>query len=405
MVNFGVIFFVGVGAITVCVLTAPTEMNGYGWDILPASIVAISLSAIFGWSLAYPTARLRTDYFAIVTISLGEILKLLLTAEPLLRTGPTASAIGLGSYPLPFKEWWFCGSGVDTGVGLEFISPDSCRSATTELDSPALFISEILNLGEPAPYSFLLAIICLFSVILIWYLLETILSSPWGRILKAIREDEEVAQHHGHNVLIHKAASLSLGAAIAALAGVLWAWKLTGVSPSFMSPSSTTFLVWAAFIIGGATNNKGMIIGSSIIVLMEFVFNVLVVANSPDAPLYAISNSIDSTFIWFVTDQWEVTKVFFLIFLAGLFLRLRGMTEIGVWGIIVFLFTAIMMNSDRALDTATNYAGEVTISGGGMVYVKLMLIGMLMLYSLKFNSKGLLPEVPSRPERNFGDDI
>ena len=154
-----------------------------------------------------------------------------------------------------------------------------------------------------------------------------------------------------------------------------------------------------------ATNNKGMIIGSSIIVLMEFVFNVLVVANSPDAPLYAISNSIDSTFIWFVTDQWEVTKVFFLIFLAGLFLRLRGMTEIGVWGIIVFLFTAIMMNSDRALDTATNYAGEVTISGGGMVYVKLMLIGMLMLYSLKFNSKGLLPEVPSRPERNFGDDI
>ena len=50
MVNFGVIFFVGVGAITVCVLTAPTEMNGYGWDILPASIVAISLSAIFGWS-------------------------------------------------------------------------------------------------------------------------------------------------------------------------------------------------------------------------------------------------------------------------------------------------------------------------------------------------------------------
>ena len=405
MVNFGVIFFVGVGAITVCVLTAPTEMNGYGWDILPASIVAIFLSAMFGWSLAYPTARLRTDYFAIVTISLGEILRLLLTAEPLLRTGPTASAIGLGSYPLPFKEWWFCGSGVDTGIGLEHISPDSCKSATPELESPALFISEILNLGEPAPYSFLLAIICMSTVILIWYLLETILSSPWGRILKAIREDEEVAQHHGHNVIMHKAASLSLGAAIAALAGVLWAWKLTGVGPSFMSPASTTFLVWAAFIIGGATNNKGMIIGSFVIVLMEFVFNVLVVANSPDAPLYAISNRIDSVFIWLVTDQWQVTKVFFFISLTGLFLRLRAMTEIGVWGVIVFLFTAIMMNSDRALETATNYAGEVTISGGGMVYVKLMLIGMLMLYSLKFNSKGLLPEVPTRPERNFGDDI
>ena len=404
MVNFGVVFFVGVGAITVCILTAPTEMNGYGWGILPAAIVAILLSASFGWALAYPTARLRTDYFAIVTISIGEILRLLLSAEPLLRTGPTASAIGLGSYPLPLKELWFCGPGIETGRGKQFISPDSCRVATPELDSPSLFISDILNLGDPAPYSLFLAVVCLISVLLVWFLLETLLSSPWGRVLKAIREDEDVAQHHGHDVLTHKAASLSLGAAIAALAGILWAWKLTGLSPSFMSPSSTTFLVWAAFIIGGATNNKGMVVGSFIIVLMEYVFNVLVVASSPDLPLYEIAGKIDGTFIWLVTEQWEVTTAFAAIFLIGIVTRLGNLAEIGAWGAIVFSFTAVMMEGERAIDSATNYAGEISISGGSMVYVKLLLVGSLMMFSLKYNPKGMLPEVPARPGKPSGGD-
>ena len=404
MVNFGVIFFVGVSAITVCVLTAPKEMNGYGWDILPAALVAITLSACFGWSLAYPTARLRTDYFAIVTISLGEIVKLLLSAEPILRTGPTKSAIGLGSYPLPLKDWWFCGSGVETGPNMEFASANDCRSSTYSLSSPSERVSEILSLGEPAPYSFFLAIVCLISVIVVWILLQRLLSSPWGRILKAIREDEEVAQHHGHDVLRNKAASLALGAAIAGLAGVLWAWKLTGISPAFMSPASTTFLVWAAFIIGGSANNKGMIIGAMIIVMMEYVFNVLVVASSPDLPLYETANEIDRVFVWFVTEQWEVTAAFASIAFIGILFRGSRISEFGFWGALVFAFTALLMQGERSLASATNYAGEVTISGAGMAYIKLVLIGSLMLFSLKYNPKGMLPEVPMRPERpNRGD--
>lgn len=404
MVNFGVIFFVGVSAITVCVLTAPKEMNGYGWDILPAALVAITLSACFGWSLAYPTARLRTDYFAIVTISLGEIVKLLLSAEPILRTGPTKSAIGLGSYPLPLKDWWFCGSGVETGPNMEFVNANACMSSTYSLSSPSERISEILSLGEPAPYSFFLAFVCLISVTVVWIMLQRLLSSPWGRILKAIREDEEVAQHHGHDVLRNKAASLALGAAIAGLAGVLWAWKLTGISPAFMSPASTTFLVWAAFIIGGSANNKGMIIGAMIIVMMEYVFNVLVVASSPDLPLYETANEIDRVFIWLVTEQWEVTAVFITLASIGIIFRESKISEFGFWGAIVFAFTAMLMRGERSLASATNYAGEVTISGAGMAYIKLVLIGSLMLFSLKYNPKGMLPEVPTRPERpNRGD--
>ena len=402
MVNFGVIFFVGIGAITVGILTAPTEVHGYDWPVIPATIVAVLLAAAFGWALAYPTARLRMDYFAIVTISLGEIVRVLLAGEPLLRVGSIGSAIGISKYTLPLKEWWFCGSGVSTGPDSDYISADACRNDELLL-GPANKAGELLNLSdingvvEPAPYMFLLAVMGMVFVVLVWWLLETILSSPWGRILKAIREDEEVAQHHGHDVLSHKAASLALGAGIAGLAGVLWAWKLTGFEPSIMAPARSTFLVWAAFIIGGKANNKGMIIGAFIIVLMEFVFNVLVAAQgSPDLPLYTTADRIDRLFQWLVTNQWDATKIFIVIAIIGLLLRHRATIDIGISGVFIFLFTLIMMG-ERSIDES--FTGGIIRAD--MAYVKVLLIGCLMLFSLKLNPKGLIPEVPFRPNKNL----
>ena len=208
MVNFGVIFFVSIGAISVGILTAPKDLHGYEWNILLATLFGVTLAGLIGWSLSYPTARLRTDYFAIVTISLGEITRVLLGGEPLLRVGSIGLAIGIAAYPLPLENFWFCGS--------ERVGPDStysnaadCRDSILLTDSPANQIGDLLGLGEPAPYLFLLMSMALISVFIVWWLLETLLSSPWGRILKAIREDEEVAQHHGHDILIHKAASLA----------------------------------------------------------------------------------------------------------------------------------------------------------------------------------------------------
>ena len=401
MVNFGVIFFVGIGAITVGILTAPTDVHGYDWPVIPATIVAILLAAAFGWALAYPTARLRMDYFAIVTISLGEIVRVLLAGEPLLRVGSIGSAIGISKYTLPLKQWWFCGSGVSIGPDSDYISADACRDDELLL-GPANKVGEILNLVdvngtvEPAPYMFLLAVIGMISVVVVWWLLETILSSPWGRILKAIREDEDVAQHHGHDVLSHKAASLALGAGIAGLAGVLWAWKLTGFEPSIMAPARSTFLVWAAFIIGGKANNKGMIVGAFIIVLMEFVFNVLVAAQgSPDLPLYSTADSIDRLFKWLVIDQLDATKVFGIILLIGLLLQHRSIIDIGISGVFIFLFSLLMLG-ERSIDES--FTGGIIRAD--MAYVKVLLIGCLMLFSLKLNPKGLIPEVPFRPKNN-----
>ena len=334
MTNFGVIFFVGIGAVVVGLLSAPVETNGYGWNPIAATFVAVIIAAIAGWLLAYPTARLRMDYFAILTISLAEILRISLQAEPLLRAGTVTSGIGISQFARPFEDWW---SG-----------------------SPSETVGNLIGLPSSAPYVVLLAFMAVTLTVGTWYLLHTVLSSPWGRILRSIREDEVVSQHHGHNVLIHKAASLALGAAIAALAGALWAWLNTNIWPDFMDPVSTTFLIWAAYIVGGLGNNRGMIIGAFIIVIVEFVFNVMVVSRgSASLPFHSLTSLLDSAFSWLMMN------------VGGL-----------VW-------------SERSINEIFAH-GNVLLS---LPHLKLALVGLVIISALLMSSRGLLPEVPSRPKR------
>ncbi|MDG1839210.1 MAG: ABC transporter permease [Dehalococcoidia bacterium] len=334
MTNFGVIFFVGIGAVVVGLLSAPVETNGYGWNPIAATIAAVIIAAIAGWLLAYPTARLRMDYFAILTISLAEILRISLQAEPLLRAGTVTSGIGISQFARPFEDWWN--------------------------GSPSEAVGNLIGLPGNAPYVVLLAFMAIGFTAGVWYLLNTILSSPWGRILRSIREDEAVSQHHGHNVLIHKAASLALGAAIAALAGALWAWLNTNIWPDFMNPVRTTFLIWAAYIVGGRGNNRGMIIGAFIIVIVEFVFNVMVVSRgSASLPFHGLTSFLDSVFSWLMIN------------VGGL-----------VW-------------SDRSVNEIFAH-GNVLLS---LPHLKLALVGLVIISALLMSSRGLLPEVASRPKR------
>ena len=334
MVNFGVIFFAGIGAIIVGILCAPVATNGYGWAPWKAAILGVSVAALAGWLLAYPTARLRMDYFAIVTISLGEMLRIALSAEPMLRAGTVTSAIGISVYTLPLRNWWE--------------------------EGPAETIGGWLGLEGAAPYVVLLAGLSIVALLSIWWLLSKLYTSPWGRILRSIREDEEVTQHHGHDIFRHKASALAIGAAIAGVGGVLWAWLNTSIFPDFMTPARTTFLIWAAFIVGGRANDRGMIVGAFLIVIMEFVFNVMVVARGDsDLTFHTTVSKIDEIFAWLVQD------------LGG-----------HLW-------------SQRSIDEAFP-SGAITAE---LAYVKLGLIGLVILLALRFTPKGLVPEVPYRPEK------
>ena len=346
MTNFGVIFFAGIGAITMGILTVPEyRPGGQGWspifgifngDFTSGILAAVIVSGLAGWLLAYPTARLRMDYFAIVTISLGEIVRISMRAEPLLRAGTGTTAIGIQMYDLPLEHWWV--STMDDSVG------------------------EWFNLGQAAPYTVLLAAIALLSFFLVWTLAEMMLASPWGRILRAIREDEEVTMHHGHNVFKHKAMSLAVGGAIAGFGGGIWAWLNMSVLDDFISPVKSTFLIWAAFIVGGRANNRGMVIGAFIIVLTEFVFNLMVVARGDiDSQFHDSVVGIDEFFAWLILEV------------------------IG------------SVNSDISITEIFGTLDPDKLQMN-LVYLKLVMIGLVILVSLMLSEKGLLPEVPKRPE-------
>jgi len=424
MVNFGIIFFVALGAMAVGVLSGPTKYNGYDWPIYSALIFGLIAAAGFGWMLAYPTARLRTDYFAIVTISLGEILRVLLTSEPIIQSYNTEASWssptpGISQYPLPLEKWWFCGDSVplDFATSEPLISYgvrecETAIGATTlggipqDINSMSYKVMDFLSLEDAAPYVILLSVMSVISVIITWGILSTLLNSPWGRILKSIREDEEVAQHHGHDVLTYKASSLALGAAIAALAGAFWAWQLKGFQPSFMSPATSTFLVWAAFIIGGSGNNKGIVVGSCIILLSNYIFRVLDAGQgSSDLPLHDTAMFIDGIFSWIVSDYLEVTVVFVLMMIVGKAINKNSLSATGFWGALAFLIYGAL-NSPFSLKesfTDVNSDGKIDIIAE-MAYVNVLLIGLVLLFSLKYNPKGILPEVPKRPLRPESGD-
>lgn len=114
-------------------------------------------------------------------------------------------------------------------------------------------------------YQYKAALLWLLVLLLafVFWRLEALVSSPWGRVLKAIREDEEVAKALGKNAFFYKLQSLMLGGAIAGLAGSFYAWNLTFINPDGFIPL-ITFQAWIMVVLGGSGNNVGTLLGTAI---------------------------------------------------------------------------------------------------------------------------------------------
>jgi neutral amino acid transport system permease protein len=114
-------------------------------------------------------------------------------------------------------------------------------------------------------YSFKGGLLWLLVVVLafVFWQLDRWVNSPWGRVLKAIREDEEVAKALGKNVFAYKLQALMIGGAIAGIAGAFYAWQLTFINPEGFI-SLITFQAWTIVVLGGAGNNVGTLLGAAI---------------------------------------------------------------------------------------------------------------------------------------------
>jgi branched-chain amino acid transport system permease protein len=215
LVNFGVVGFVALGAYATALL-APT----LGW--FGAMIVAAALCAIASAVLALLSIRLEENYLAIVTIGFGEVVRILLLNESWL----TGGALGIADIPRPF-----------------------------------------VNLVSPAHYDIVLLCFSLALVALMFVLLEILVRSPFGRVLRAVRDDATVAAALGKPVLLLRVKAFAIGGAVMGLAGALHAFYLTYIDPSQFTSIITAY-AFMAVIAGGRGSNIGLLFGAATIMAL-----------------------------------------------------------------------------------------------------------------------------------------
>jgi len=210
LLNFGHVAFMAIGAYTTVLL----GMNGV--PLILAVIAGMLLAGACGAFLGTATLRLREDYLAIVTIGFSEIVRFILLNWSSLTRG----SFGVYGFPRP----------LDGLVGHE-------------------------------NYNLFLAGLVIIVLLLVYALLEVLAKSPWGRVLKSIRDDEAVSVSLGKNAFSYKVQALALGSAIAALSGSLLAFYLQYINPNNFQPIET-FYAWIMVIMGGSGSNRGTIVGA-----------------------------------------------------------------------------------------------------------------------------------------------
>ncbi len=238
--NIGIAGFFALGAYTAALLTTkPPDpllfeefVFGGNWAQLSFLDLGIDLWFFLGLAAAgavcgvialvigYVTLRLNDDYLAIATLGIAESVRLLFLNEKWIANGSK------GLYRIPqFLEGW--------------IAPDK--------------------------YNYLYMVVVLAVLAVLFVMVRRAMQSPWGRVLRAIREDEIAAAASGKNVFAFKLQAFVLGAVIMGIGGALFAHHIRFVSPLTFEPLLGTFIIWAMLMVGGAGNNLGAILGAFVV--------------------------------------------------------------------------------------------------------------------------------------------
>jgi len=238
LLNMGVAGFMAVGAYGYAI-----SILSFGFPWWAAAFTALLASVVFALILGIPTLRLRGDYLAIVTIAAAEVLRLLLLTVAF--DDVTGSADGLFGFGGSFNDANPIPEG-DYGFG------------------PWQF-----NETELWPVVVGLVLLAL-SVLLVWALMR----SPWGRVLRGIREDEDAVRALGKNVFAYKMQALVLGGVIIAAGGIVYTLG-SNASPG-VYVTSLTFFVYTIVLLGGAATIFGPVLGSVLFwVLQYFLSNLM----------------------------------------------------------------------------------------------------------------------------------
>jgi branched-chain amino acid transport system permease protein len=224
--NFGQAGFMAVGAYSMAILVTDTGLNF--WVSLP---IAILITMAFGLVVGLSSLRLRADYFAIATIAASEAVRIFILNA---RTF-TEGAQGI----IGFDDSW-----------------DSLNDS---------IISGLENLGWSDPETLFPLFLVVWAVALLLMVgLTALQKTPWGRVLRAVREDEDAARALGKNAFAYKLQSLAIAASLAAIAGFFLAINLRFLVPDEFLPIFT-FIGYAVLVIGGVANYWGVAAGAVIL--------------------------------------------------------------------------------------------------------------------------------------------
>jgi branched-chain amino acid transport system permease protein len=233
LLNFGQAGFMALGAYGYAI-----SILSFGFPVWGAVLVGVGASVIFALILGIPTLRLRADYLAIVTIAAAEILRLIFTTNTF--DALTGSASGLQGYK-------------DGFAALNPIPPGTYGFGPFTYNA----------------YDWWIRIVGWTLVVIFALLTWLLMRSPWGRVIKGIREDEDAVRALGKNVYSYKMQSLIIGGVYGTLAGMIFIMPRAVVPANYQT--SLTFFIYAILLLGGAATILGPIIGSMIFwVLLSF---------------------------------------------------------------------------------------------------------------------------------------
>jgi ABC-type branched-subunit amino acid transport system permease subunit len=227
LLNFGQAGFMAVGGYAVASFVAT-----WGLSFWLGCVVALLAAAVLALLLGVPTLRLRADYLAIVTIAAAEIIRQTIGSVTLLK--------------------YFGGQDGLQGWNGSFAS---LNPFTGSVGIPGVVSWRAYDFWTLLVGWILVALCCL----MVWALMR----SPWGRVLKSIREDEDAVRSLGKNVYAYKMQSLVIGGLIGAVAGIVSSLQHSAINPSFFA-TDTTFFAYTVLLVGGAARVFGPVAGTLI---------------------------------------------------------------------------------------------------------------------------------------------
>jgi branched-chain amino acid transport system permease protein len=218
--NAGIAGFYAIGAYATAILTtpeSPLHLGGFGLPVAVGLAGAMAASGVVAWAIGRICLRLRSDYLAIATIGIAEILRLFLKNEGWLTNGSR----GIARIPRPFE-------------------------------------------AMPQPWSEICFLAVVLALVLVVYLaMERGQNAPWGRVMRAIRDNDVAAAAAGKDVVGFRLEAFVIGSMVMGLSGALTAHAFKFIGPEATEPlQTTTFRAWVMLIVGGSGNNRGAILGA-----------------------------------------------------------------------------------------------------------------------------------------------